>query len=181
MNIPVIETKRLVLREWRNEDLDGYAAMKQDAELSKFIGGVQERNDAWRTLAYVAGHWLLRGFGFWSVVEKASGKAVGYCGPYYPLGWPEPEIGWGIYPGFGGKGFATEAAKASLHFAYQQLKWTTAISLIADENAASKAVAQKLGATPDYKFDYRGYTSTVFRHLSPNQFQLKFKGELECQ
>jgi RimJ/RimL family protein N-acetyltransferase len=167
VHIPVVETKRLVLREWRNEDLEGYAAMRQDPELSKFIGGPQEPADAWRTIAYLAGHWMLRGFGFWSVVEKASGTPVGYCGPYYPLGWPEPEIGWGTYPGWSGNGFATEAATASLEFAYRQLGWKTAISLIADDNEASKAVARKLGAVPDYKFEYRGFTSTVYRHRPP--------------
>jgi RimJ/RimL family protein N-acetyltransferase len=179
MKVPVVETPRLILREWRNEDLDAYTSFRGDAGLSEFIGGVQDRNQSWRTIAYLAGHWLLRGFGFWSVIEKSSGSSVGYCGPYFPEGWPEREIGWGTYPGHGGKGYATEAASAALDYAYRRLGWTTAISLIDDRNEASKAVARKIGATPEYPFPYRGSACTVFRHLAPEKFQSQFKGEMK--
>lgn len=179
MKIPVVETPRLILREWRNEDLDAYAAFRGDAGLSQFIGGVQDRKDSWRSIAYLAGHWLLRGFGFWSVTEKSSGASVGYCGPYHPEGWPEQEIGWGTYPGHGGKGYATEAAHAALDYAYRKLGWTTAISLIDDRNEASRSVARKVGATPEYPFEYRGFACTAFRHLSPEKFQSQFKGVMK--
>jgi RimJ/RimL family protein N-acetyltransferase len=167
--IPVLETERLILREWRNDDFEGYRAYRADPALMKFIG-LADTHAAWREMAYMAGHWLLRGFGNWSVVEKSSGKACGHCGPYYPMEWPEPEIGWGLYPGFGGKGYATEAATAALNYAYTNMGWTTAISLIASENAPSIALAKRLGAVSESTLIYRNTPCTIYRHLSPSNF-----------
>jgi RimJ/RimL family protein N-acetyltransferase len=167
--IPVLETERLILREWRDADFEGYGAYRQDAECSKYIG-VVNANEAWRAMAYMAGHWQLRGYGNWSVVEKTSGKPCGHCGPYNPMGWPEPEIGWGLYPGFWGKGYATEMATAALKFAYTKLGWKTAISFIADENAGSIALAKRLGAIAESTKIYRDIPCTIYRHLSPSNF-----------
>ncbi len=167
--IPVIETERLILREWRESDLDNYAELRGDPVASKFIG-VTDRNDAWRSMVYFTGHWTMRGFGCWMIEEKSSGQGIGYCGPYYPMGWPEPEIAWGLNPRFQHKGLATEAATAALTFAYRDLKWTTAISLIADENAPSIALAKRLGAVAESKTHYRDTPCMVFRHLSPSNF-----------
>ena len=176
MNIPTLETARLIMREWRESDFPAYAAFRADAEVCKHIG-VLERGDAWRAMAYCAGHWSLLGFGFWSMTLK-SGEPVGYCGPYFPKEWPEAEIGWGVYPGHHGKGYATEAALASLDFAYRKLGWTTAISLIADDNEPSKRVALRLGASPEGPYSYRNAHCTIYRHLNPENFQSQFKGEV---
>jgi RimJ/RimL family protein N-acetyltransferase len=169
MIIPTLETERLILREWRDEDFEGYKAYRADPICSKFIGVFDERS-AWREMTYMAGHWLMRGFGNWSVVEKSSGKACGHCGPYYPHGWPEPEIGWGLYPGYWGKGYATEAATAALTYAYTKMNWKTAISLIASENAPSIALATRLGAVAESTMVYRDTPCTIYRHLTPSQF-----------
>jgi RimJ/RimL family protein N-acetyltransferase len=174
--IPVIHTERLTLREWRETDFENYAEMRAHPS-SRFIG-VMDRNDAWRSMVYFIGHWSVRGYGCWSVEDKASQEAIGYCGPYYPEGWPEPEIAWAIHPRFQRKGLATEAAGAALDFAYRKLKWATAISLVADENEASKALAHKLGAKPEFTTIYRDTPCTVFRHLSPEKFQSYFTGEV---
>jgi RimJ/RimL family protein N-acetyltransferase len=168
--IPVIETDRLILREWRESDFPAYAAFRADAEICKHIG-VLSSGDAWRAMAYCAGHWNLLGFGFWSLELKGTHEPVGYCGPYFPKEWPEPEIGWGIYGPHQGRGFATEAAVAALDFAYNRLGWTTAISLVANENTPSAAVAIRLGAEAEGPFNYRDTDCTIFRHLSPQQFQ----------
>ena len=169
MNIPTLETERLILREWREENFEGYKAYRADPSLMKFIG-LADAKAAWREMTYMAGHWLMRGYGNWSLVEKASGKACGHCGPYNPHGWPEPEIGWGLYPGFGGKGYATEAGTAALTHAYTKMGWKTAISLIAVENIPSIAVATRLGATSESNMVYREVAHTIYRHLSPSQF-----------
>lgn len=172
--IPVIETKRLILREWRESDFAAYAAFRADVDVCKHIG-VLNRGDAWRAMAYCAGHWNLLGFGFWSMELKSSSEPVGYCGPYFPKEWPEAEIGWGIYRPHQGQGYATEAALASLAYAYEKLDWKTAISLVANENKPSMAVARRLGATPDGTYEYRGEVCTIFRHLSPEDFNRQFK------
>jgi RimJ/RimL family protein N-acetyltransferase len=61
MIIATVETERLVLRGWRQEDLDDYAAMVADAEVTRFVGGLTSRPEAWRSMAGMIGHWVLRG------------------------------------------------------------------------------------------------------------------------
>jgi RimJ/RimL family protein N-acetyltransferase len=164
VNIPTLETERLILREWRESDFVNYAKFKMNKDASRFVSPAETRHDAWREMTYCAGHWLLRGYGKWSVELKKSRQNIGYCGPYYPEQWPEPEIGWAIFPDHQQKGYAHEAAKASLRYAHQTLGWTTAISLIANDNAPSIALAKKLGALAEKPFHYRNTDCTIYRH-----------------
>ena len=164
--IPVLETERLVLRAWRVEDVDTFAAIYGDEETSRYIGGLLPREEAWRRLAYTMGHFAMRGFGFFALDEKASGACIGWCGPYFPEGWPDREIGWTLLPHARGKGYATEAARRARAYAYNELGWDTAISFIAIPNSASIAVAHRLGATLESTRIYRGIETGVFRHPS---------------
>ena len=141
-----LETARLVLRPPRLEDFDGYAAFMADPRAAKFVGGVQPRSTAWRGFMTIAGAWYLQGFSMFSVIEKASGRWVGRVGPWMPDGWPGREIGWGILAEHWGKGFATEAAEASMSFAIDVLGWDDVIHVIEGTNTASQSVARKLGA-----------------------------------
>ena len=114
--------------------------MMADPEVARFItmdGKAQDRMDAWRTMAYGLGHWALRGFGMWAVVEKSSGKFIGRVGPNYPEGWPTTEIGWSLARESWGKGYATEAARVTMDYAFTVLRWARAISLIAPDNVRS--------------------------------------------
>ena len=111
---PVIETERLLLRPPRREDLDGWAELMADPENSRFIGGPVARAGAWRGMAAMAGSWALYGFGMFSLIEKASGRWVGRVGPWQPEEWPGTEVGWGIVKPAWGRGYATEAAVATI-------------------------------------------------------------------
>lgn len=144
---PTLETERLILRPPIQADLDGLAAMMADAEVQRFLGGAQPRSLAWRALAGVAGSWSLLGFGMFSVIEKASGQWIGRVGPLNPEGWPATEVGWGLARTAWGRGYAVESATACMDFAFDVLGWTDAIHTIAPDNAASIAVAQRLGST----------------------------------
>jgi RimJ/RimL family protein N-acetyltransferase len=168
MTIPVIETERLRLREWREADLPAFAAFWADEATARFVGGTANQDGAWRIMAMYLGHWLLRGFGLWALEDKASGRWAGWCGPWNPEGWPEPEIGWALATAFHGRGYATEAARRARDFAYQQLGWPTAVSYIAAENAASQRVAARLGATLEGPGELRGKPVGVYRHPAPN-------------
>ena len=164
MTVPALETERLRLRGWREKDLPAFAQFWGDEATARFVGGVCNREEAWRRMASYAGHWALRGYGLWAVEEKAGGRLAGYCGPWNPEGWPEREIGWGLVKHFHGRGYATEAARRAREFAYRELGWPTAVSYIAAENAASRRVAERLGASFERSIQLRGHPVGVYRH-----------------
>ncbi len=162
-----IRTERLTLRQWREEDFETFAQFWADPGTMAFVGGPIPRQDAWRRMLYFIGHWQLRGFGFFVVEDNATGKLVGYCGAQRPVDKLEPEMGWGILPQSQGRGYATEAMRAVLDFAFGDLGWSTAISLIADDNLASLAVARKLGGSVERYTDIDGSRYGVYRHVVP--------------
>lgn len=143
-----LETERLILREIDPErDFDGWARAMADVDTVRFTGGeILDANAAWRNMAAVIGHWQIRGYGFFSVESKATGEWLGRVGPWYPRGWPAPEIGWTILREHWGNGYATEAARASLEYVFGTLGWSSVIHAILVGNTASVAVAEKLGS-----------------------------------
>jgi RimJ/RimL family protein N-acetyltransferase len=96
LSIPTLETERLILRGWREDDLDAYTTMMSDPEVTRFIGGVQTRNDCWRSIAANIGHWVFRGHGMWAVERKSDGALVGRIGVWRPEGWPATEVVWAL-------------------------------------------------------------------------------------
>jgi RimJ/RimL family protein N-acetyltransferase len=144
---PEIETARLRLRQFRESDLDAYARITGDAETMRYIarGRPYDRDEAWRSLGYLLGHWQIRGYGLWAAEEKASGALIGRIGLYRPEGWPGLEVGWLVSRARWGEGFATEGARAALDYAFTVVREARAISAISPENQASIRVAEKLG------------------------------------
>ena len=146
MNEVTLETERLILRMWREADFEQYAELCADPEVMRFLGGkVFDRIEAWRHMASMIGHWHLRGFGIWAAEEKDSGRLAGRIGCIYPEGWPGFEVGWTLKREFWGKGYATEAARRSLEYAFSELDKPHVISLIHADNHASIRVAERLG------------------------------------
>lgn len=142
-----LETPRLLLRKFRASDLDAYAQMSADAEVMKFLGtGVTlGRNDAWRSIAAILGHWQLLGYGMWAIEERQTGAFIGRAGFLDPPGWPGFEVGWVLGRQHWGRGYASEAARAALEYAFQTLRRERVISLIRPGNERSIRVAEKLG------------------------------------
>jgi RimJ/RimL family protein N-acetyltransferase len=106
------------------------------------------------------------GLGRWTLDVKDSGQFVGLCGLWFSEGFPEPEISWALIPGQHGRGYATEAARRALQAAYEHFGWQTAVSVIATDNLASHAVAQRLGAKRESTIPFRGAQADVYRHVS---------------
>ena len=167
--IPVLTTERLILRAPEARDFDIFAAFYASPR-AHFVGGPLSRELAWRMLAMEIGHWRLKGFGRWILERRDTGATAGLVGPFQPEGWPEPEIGWDLFDGQEGQGFATEAGRAARAFAYDTLGWTTAISLVKPANTASMAVCRRLGARHDGSFTHERHgTMQVWRHPGPEE------------
>lgn len=160
----LVETDHLRLRRWRQADFPQFAQFWQSPTATAFVGGPISRQDAWNRMLCFIGHWDLRGFGYFVIEHRETGKMAGYCGGQLPLDKQELELGWSIFDEFQGKGHATEATGAALHFLEEQCGWKTAISLIADNNVASIAVAKKLGAAHEDYVDINGHVYGTYRH-----------------
>lgn len=148
---PIIETERLRLRGFRAGDVETFCLQMADDAFAAFItreGRGLSHGESWQRFCSLSGHWVARGFGNFAIEEKASGAFVGHAGPLEPPGWPAFEIGWGIFPAFQGKGYATEAAAAAFHWAHHALGKTETLHMIDPTNAASEKVARALGAEP---------------------------------
>jgi RimJ/RimL family protein N-acetyltransferase len=146
-----LETPRLMLRQFVETDLDALAAMYADAETMRFLGagGIANRQETWRAIGSMLGHWLMRGYGMWAVEERSTGSMVGRVGFIDPEGWPGFELGWMIDRSRWGRGYAPEAADVALRFARDVLRRERVISLIRPANAASIRVAEKIGLRRD--------------------------------
>ena len=142
----MIETDRLLLRRPTIEDLDRWAEMMADPDATRFIGGVAQAPIVWRILMQVRGAWELTGISMFSVIEKDRGLWVGRVGPWRPLGWPGDEVGWALHPDAHGKGYALEAAIASIDYAFDELRWESVVHCINPDNRPSQALARKLGS-----------------------------------
>ncbi len=140
-----LESDRLLLRMWREEDFNTYAELCADPNVMTYLGGPMNRMNAWRHMAVLVGHWHLRGYGHWAVEEKASGKFIGRIGFLNPEGWPGFELGWTLASSAQGKGYATEGARRALEYAFKEMNRDHVISLIHPDNQPSIRVAERLG------------------------------------
>jgi RimJ/RimL family protein N-acetyltransferase len=159
-----LSTDRLLLRQFRQADLDAFAAIQADPDAARHIGDgrTNDRDTSWRLIAMFLGHWTLRGHGQYAVEERGSGRLLGRVGLWHPEGWPGLEIGWLIAPAVWGRGYATEAARTVAAAAFSQLGSDRLISLIRPANTASIRVATKLGAAMTETIELDGATTDVY-------------------
>ena len=171
-NTPRIETERLILRAplparpARLRRLRSPRHARPSCARARLTNG-----KTWRAFGHIIGHWVLRGFGQFVFADRATGAALGMCGPWFPAGWPEPEVGWTIWaPEAEGRGYAFEAASAARDHAFRALGWQTAVSYIDPDNARSIALAARLGAVLDDGAAHPGTEPClVFRHPSAGE------------
>jgi len=160
----VLETERLVLRPFREEDLDAYATMCADPEVMRYllIGRTFSRAESWEHMATILGHWQLRGYGLWAVEHRQSGNLVGRIGFINPEGWPGFELAWTLARPYWGNGYATEGARAALTYGFEELNRTDIISLINPANGPSIRLAERIGESLQDSIEFRGKQVLVY-------------------
>ena len=166
---PRIETERLVLRAPARQDWPLFNAFLASPRAEFIRSAGYDETLAWRAFCHVVGMWVLRGFGSFIFTRKGDDTALGMTGPWFPIDWPEREIGWTVWsPEAEGKGYAFEAAAAARDHAFRDLGWDTAVSYIDPDNLRSIALAERLGAVRDDAAAHPGDDPClVYRHPRP--------------
>ena len=167
---PRIETARLILRAHAAADIDAVTAMWSDPDIVRHITGKPStREESWARILRYAGLWPVKGYGYWAVEDKATGRFAGDIGladfarELTPPLDMAPEAGWALVPWAQGKGYATEAMLAALAWADAHLPGLRAHCVLDAENAASVRVAQKCGFKEFARATYKGQQSAIYR------------------
>ncbi|GHA15723.1 N-acetyltransferase [Devosia pacifica] len=154
----IIETPRLILRQWRDSDREPYASFNGDAETRRFYPTILSRSQSNAIVDRFIRGIEEDGHGFWAVERKSDGVFlgdVGYAPVEMPLkGNPPVEIGWIIGRPFWGNGYATEAALGALDHAFNFKGFSEVVAFTAHPNAPSQRVMQKIGMTHDPEGDF---------------------------
>ncbi len=156
-NINELATERLILRPWRESDFTCFFEFFSDETTSKYVGGIQTEEEAWRLMASYIGHWQLKGFGYLAVDEKTTGEFVGCVGLWKSPPWPKIELGYWFIEKKQGQGFATGAAIKLKQFAFEELKVDTLVSYIDPGYIASKRVAKRIGGVKEKTIELLDY------------------------
>ena len=140
-----IETGRLLLRLPEARDVQPMYEIHQDPEVMRFVGKPGDITVAWRNVAMMIGHWQMLGYGMWIVETRGDGQVIGRAGLWNEAGGPGLELGWLIRRSAWGRGYATEASRAALDWAWRHVQTDHIISVIHADNAPSIRIAEKLG------------------------------------
>ena len=167
---PRLETERLILREFRRDDLDALAATLGDPAVMHHISGEGlSREDSLRRLFMAAGQWPMSGMGTWAVERKADGQLVGHLGFFdmerdmEPRLVGLPEMGWIFDTSVHGQGIAGEACVAALAWIDANHGPIAVPAIISEGNDASMKLAEKLGFVREADGVYKGEAIAIFR------------------
>ena len=165
----MIETERLVLREFTPEDLDELVRLRADPEVMRYIGE-QSREKVEQRLQYYISHYEPHGFGMWAVVDKRTEAMVGWCGLIFLDETPEVEVGYGLARDYWGQGLMTEAARASLRYGFERAGLLRIVAVAMPENAASRRIMEKLGMRYE-KMAYHYGHDLVYYAIERDEFR----------
>lgn len=155
----MIETPRLILRAFRDDDREAFAAMNADPRVGEWLGGVRTRAESDQTIDRINAHIARRGYDFWAAARRSDDQLVGMIGVrFHEQSPPGPciEMGWRLSPAFQGQGLATEGAAAALAWGFANIDTPEIIAFTAHSNLRSQAVMTRIGmiADPSRDFDH---------------------------
>lgn len=158
---PIIQTKRLILRQWREDDLEPFAELNADAQVMEYFPSTLSRQESDQMMKRMQNKIEERGWGLWAVSLAENGEFIGFIGmnDVDPVSFPAHftpavEVGWRLAYPFWGKGYATEGALACLKYGFETLYLKEIVSFTAVQNIRSRAVMERIGMHHDPKDDF---------------------------
>jgi ribosomal-protein-alanine N-acetyltransferase len=154
----LLETPRLILDTWQSSDWTAFRPIANDPEVMRYVtGGVPWTDE--KIQLFVSRQmetYRTRGFCRWKLVEKATGKLIGFCGANFWRDAPDPEIGWWLARAYWGQALATEAAGPALRDIFKRVRLDRIISVARPDNRASRRIMEKLGLQFICEFESEG-------------------------
>lgn len=145
---PTLRTSRLLLRQWRPQDIDAFAALNADPAVMEHFPAPLSRAESAALLARLTAHIEAQGWGLWAVEVPGVADCIGYCGlkqvPFAAAFTPAVEIAWRLARPYWGQGYAWEAARAALDFGFQQLGLPEIVAYTIPRNVRSERLMQRL-------------------------------------
>ncbi len=160
--MPILETPRLILREFSPDDVDALACVLSDPETMRFYPAPLDQAGVEDWITRNRRRYAKDGHGLWAMISKVNGELIGDCGLTIQEvdGANEVEIGYHVRRDHWGQGLAPEAARACRDFGFAHLPVDRLVSIIRPENLPSRRVAEKIGMTP-----WKEVTRANFRHV----------------
>ncbi|MFC5826608.1 GNAT family N-acetyltransferase [Nonomuraea insulae] len=153
-----MDTERLIMRRWRDADRAPFAEMNADPEVMRHFPSLMTREESDSFADRIEQQFDSLGYGLWALEERESGRFIGFTGlalqtfdaPFLPA----VEIGWRLAQPAWGHGYATEAARRAVRYAFEEAGLDAIISMTAVRNTRSRAVMERLGMTRDPAEDF---------------------------
>lgn len=166
-----IETERLYLRQFNDDDLDSYAGIMGDDEVGKWLPKERglTREETKGLMDYILKNWDEYGYGIWAVTEKNSGILLGHCGLRMLPETSEVEVLYALAKNYWGNGYATEAVKTCVAYGFESLKLERIIGLTKPDNIASRRVIEKAGLQYVRDAEYFSFTC-AYHGISKSEF-----------
>ena len=171
----ILETERLVLREFRAEDVDPMLAVLGDPEAMRFYPAPFDRAGVQAWINRNRERYRHDGFGLWAMLLKSTGEVIGDCGcvSQYVEDRKEVEIGYHVQRDLWGNGYATEAARACMEHAFSRLSQARVVSMIRPQNLNSRRVAEKNGLNCEKVIFWNGYEHCIYALTKQQWARLK--------
>lgn len=166
----VIETTRLILRTWKDEDIDAYYSINQDPKVIEFLRGPMTMAEVKHFITEMNNNFIKHNYTLWAVEEKTTGNMIGFIGlqaPYFQAHFtPCIEIGWRLGSQYWGKGYATEGAKAALDYGFNKISLKEIVSFTVPANVKSLRIMEKIGMRLDVNGNFAHPKLPANHHLS---------------
>ncbi len=154
----MLQTQRLILRNWQQSDLEPFAQMNADVEVMKYFLATLSRSESDALVKRIENHHRVHRFGLWAVEELSTSAFIGFIGLNMPTFeahfTPTVEIGWRLAKAFWGKGYATEGARSAIDYGFEVIGLTEIVAFTAQLNLRSIAVMKRLGMTHQEADDF---------------------------